>query len=121
MPEPKRSTILIIDQDEPTRILYQRELNRFYDVFISSDQESAANALEETPLAAVVLDPGMPDCWVWDYIALIRQRSAIPIVVCTSQDDRRRALALGATVYLLKPVLPCTLLAELTRLIQVVE
>ncbi len=93
--------ILIVDNDHSTRELYQLEL------------------MHHHKIRAVVLEPGPANSRGWNLLADLKrdpETSTIPIIVCTAQDERRRGLALGAAAYLIKPVLPATLL-EALRLI----
>jgi DNA-binding response OmpR family regulator len=40
---------------------------------------------------------------------------AVPIILCSALDERKRGLELGASAYLVKPVLPAALLEALRR------
>jgi DNA-binding response OmpR family regulator len=42
----------------------------------------------------------------------------IPLIVCSTLDERRRGIALGAAAYLVKPTLPATLLATLQQVLR---
>ena len=57
--------------------------------------------------AAVVLDIKLPRLDGWQVLAELKAdpaTAAIPVVIASVVDDRPRGLALGAEVYLLKPV-----------------
>jgi DNA-binding response OmpR family regulator len=111
--------ILIVDNDHSTRELYQRVLSQDYQVLAVSDEQDVLDLLQRHDIRAVVIEPGPANSRGWRLFAELKRDPAtrtIPIIVCTAQDERRRGLALGAAAYLIKPVLPITLL-EALRLI----
>ena len=78
------------------------------------------NLLRTTPVAALVLEPAFFVTSGWDGVAAISDICAtqgVPLVVCSTLDERRRGITLGAAVYLVKPTLPATLLATLRQVI----
>ena len=113
-------TILIVEDDQATHWLYERALQQEYRVLVASTAESVSAVLRtHTPLHAIVLEPGPLGSWGWALMAELKRNpsfEAVPLIVCTAQDERRRGLELGATVYLVKPVLPADLLATVRRL-----
>jgi CheY-like chemotaxis protein len=70
--------------------------------------------------AAIILDIVMPSMDGWEMLRIIKddpQLAAVPVIVATVHDDRKKALALGATEYLMKPVDRDMLTRVLTRLV----
>jgi CheY-like chemotaxis protein len=68
--------------------------------------EALEIARKELP-AAVVLEIGLPRLDGWQVLTELKADPAtatIPIVIATDVDDRPRGLALGAKVYLRKPI-----------------
>ncbi|MEA3336259.1 MAG: response regulator [Chloroflexota bacterium] len=109
------STVLIVEADQATRELYQRELGRVYHVLSSQNARDAYLLLENREVAAVVLEPVLPDDDGWTLLTAIstwksNESTPIPVIICTAIDERRRGLQLGAASYLVKPVPPNTLL-----------
>lgn len=105
--------VLIVENDPSTRELYRRALSQAYEVIASADSKEALALLQTRAVDAVVLEPGPPGGTGWSLLAELRRdpaRHAIPVILCTTQDERRRGLELGATSYLVKPVLPTELL-----------
>jgi DNA-binding response OmpR family regulator len=47
----------------------------------------------------------------------MKLRSPLRIILCSVLDDRRRGMNLGAAAYLVKPVLPKTLLDTLKQVL----
>jgi DNA-binding response OmpR family regulator len=111
--------ILIVEDDQPTRELYQRELSLHYAVFACADEAGALEIIHSHDLCAIVLEPSLPDERGWALLEAIRtmpSTSSIPVIVCSTLDERKRGMQLGATVYLVKPVLPTTLLRTLSQI-----
>jgi DNA-binding response OmpR family regulator len=110
--------ILIVEHDEPTRELYLRELSRDYRVFACCDERAALELLRTNDIRAVVLEPGAADGSGWDLLSNLKHVTgmrAVPIILCSALDERKRGLELGASAYLVKPVLPAALLEALRR------
>jgi DNA-binding response OmpR family regulator len=113
--------ILIIDGDTPTLELYQRELSRDYQIFTSSDVQQALTLLQTHTISAVVLEPSMPDEQGWSLLAAIKSLpgpAPVPVVLCSTLDERKRGMEMGAVSYLVKPVLPTTLRDTLRQVIR---
>ncbi len=113
--------ILIVEHDVPTRELYARALGRDYRVFTCGDTNAVLELLRTEPIRAVVLEPAMPDGRGWALLAALQPVSAahgIALVLCSVLDERKRAMELGATTCLVKPVLPATLVAVIGKVVE---
>ena len=120
MTRPNRE-ILIVESNAPTAALYQRALSDDYLVTICTDPPTALELLRTRHITAIVLEPTVSDGQGWQLLVTIRTQHAdraLPIVLCSTLDERRRGRALGADAYLLKPTLPATLRATLQQVIQ---
>ena len=116
--------ILIVEHDEPTRELYLRELSREFRVFACCDESTALDLLRSHDIDAVVLEPGAADGGGWDLLVNLKHTAgmrAVPVVLCSALDERKRGLELGASAYLVKPVLPATLLDALRHVVKPVS
>ncbi len=105
-------TVLIIEEDEATRHLYERALGAAFDVFAVAPDVTWETLSTHLPLNAVVIEPGPVDGPGWNLIREFRRHPetrATPIVLCTSQDDRSLDQELGVAAHLVKPVLPTDL------------
>ena len=74
--------------------------------------------------SAITLDILLPDRPGWDLVGELRLDATtrdIPIVVVSVTDDKRLALSLGVTEFLVKPVGRAQLLAALARACRVPE
>jgi PleD family two-component response regulator len=112
--------ILIIESDQATRDLYERELGRRYRVRVCGDEQTARKIVEMCVLQAIVVEPNALEDDRWMFLAALHAAPAtrrIPIVICTSLDERRRGLEMGVAAYLVKPVLPVTLAQTLARIL----
>ena len=108
--------ILIVERDRPTLELYQRELSRDFRIFTCGEAHQALDVLRAHRISAVVLEPSTPNEEGWSLLAAIKSLPSpapIPVVLCSTLDERKRGIEMGATAYLIKPVLPSTLLATL--------
>jgi DNA-binding response OmpR family regulator len=117
MRSPEQS-ILLVEHDEPTRELYLRELSRDFRVFACGDEWAALELLHTHDIRAVVLEPDAADGSGWDLLASLKHADctrAVPVILCSALDERKRGLELGACAYLVKPVLPAALLEALRR------
>jgi len=109
-------TVLIIENDEATRRLYERALSADFSVLAAADEIDWAELTLRLPLTAVAVEPGPVEGRGWDLIKQLRDRPetrTVPIVLCTAQDDRSRDKEFGVVAHLVKPVLPADLLAAI--------
>ena len=112
-------TILIVDDDLATLELYERELGREYRVLTCTDEIQASEVLGSEDISAIVLEPVAFGEQGWAKLTAIAHmptKRPVPVLVCSTQDDRRRGLEMGATACLVKPVLPTTLLDALRKI-----
>ncbi len=107
----KTPTVLVVDDDEPTRRLFSMALERagFHPILVA-DGESALRALHEHSIDVVLLDshlPGMSGHEVLQILRLDARTVLLPVVMVTGSDEwqaRISSLDAGANDYLLKPV-----------------
>jgi len=101
------STVLVIDDDAPSRELLARFLGRegFRIVTASSGAEGLRLAREIRP-RLITLDVLMPGMDGWSVLAELKadpELAEIPVVVVSITDDAALGYALGASEYLTKP------------------
>jgi len=108
-------TILIIDEDVSILELYERTLNKDYQVFTCSTQHDALEMLSIHHPQLIVLEPTIQGYQGWELLQEIKDSYKIPIILCSALDDRKRGMEAGATAFLIKPVLPQTLLMVIKR------
>lgn len=99
---------LVIDDDEAALSLMRRRLGRLGYVVLSASEGEAGLAIARSEKPdLIVLDIFMPGMNGYEVLEDIRADEAIgltPVIIVTVDDDRLRALKLGATEYLTKPV-----------------
>ncbi|MEM8532070.1 MAG: response regulator [Chloroflexota bacterium] len=117
---PNVHVILIIESDQPTADMYRRELSREYCVLTSTDTPTIFEILQTQSLSAIVLEPALQGGQGWHLFSEIQQVNSwksIPVILCTTLDERQRGIDLGAAAYLVKPTLPSTLRDTLRHVI----
>ena len=112
-------TVLVIDDDSPTRDLIARGLQKegFAVLTAATGEEGVRIAREERP-DVISLDVLMPGMDGWTALGLLKDEpstASIPVVMVSMADDRDIGMALGAADYLQKPVDREKLVATLRR------
>jgi CheY-like chemotaxis protein len=112
-----RRPVLVVEDDEATRLLYERFLNGspFRPVYAFSVRE-AEERWQIQPPVAVLLDVSLNGEDAWHWLAKVKsdaRRGQVPVILATETDDKRKGLALGADAYYLKPLSRLELLSTL--------
>jgi len=126
MPEaPFRGRVLVIDDQEPTRYIFRRILaHAGYKV-----EEAAAGAaglkLAETLPDLIIVDVNLPDMLGYEVCRRLRANratSSIPVLQISasfvSNESQVQALEGGADAYLIQPIEPTVLLAQVNALLR---
>lgn len=117
-----RLSVLVVDDVEDTRELYQRFFQfQGARVITAGDGVSAVQAAVVEHPDAIVLDLAMPGMTGWEVIERLKRNPStrgIPIIVLSGQGARESALKAGADSYREKPCLPDELLAEVMRVLR---
>ncbi len=110
--------ILIVDDDEPDRIVMSTILERAgHETFVTEDGEEALSQCSGKAFEVVITDLQIPKVHGLELITLLRDLSPRPAIIAisgTGSVQLDMAEALGATVTLLKPVDPEELLSAVT-------
>ena len=101
--------VLLLEGDLPSAALYHRELSCDCSVLVCLTEAEAQSALAAGVPAAAVIEPAGLGARGWEMIARLVERN-VPVIVCSTLDERKMGLELGATRYLVKPVLVSALL-----------
>lgn len=117
----EKPAILLLEADPETFELYERELRPHYQVFRCEDAGAIFRLLGSVDIRVVVLEPAIAGGGGWRLVETLL--SAAPanrpdIVICSTLDERRRGMNLGAAAYLVKPILPMTLLDTLRQVLE---
>jgi CheY-like chemotaxis protein len=124
MPAPKRRaaglrpTVLIVDDDVDSRLIYSEYLRAHgWLPFTAADGRIGLDKVEELSPDAIVLDLAMPRVDGWTVLRQLRESSwtaALPVVVVSaSMTARDAAFEAGCDAFLLKPCPPETLRLQL--------
>jgi len=113
-------TILTIDDDPQVIGLYERYLQpQGYQVASLTDPTRAVEFAKQVKPFAITLDIMMPgtDGWtVLDALKMDSETRNIPVIICSIVEDIERGFNLGASDYLVKPILEEDLVNSLDRL-----
>ena len=120
-----RHRILIVDDEESTRLLLARMLSADLeaDVQLAGTSEQAIKLLENYAYDAILLDlmmPGIGGLAILKDIRSAPPNDATPVVVVSSVSDPKmveECLAAGASAYHVKPVRRAELIATVKKLI----
>ncbi len=100
--------VLVIEDEAAARELTRRALARLpFAVHGASTAAEGLRLARELSPVLILLDLHLPDGSGWDVLAALRQDGALkdtPVMVCTVDDARARALASGACEHLQKPI-----------------
>jgi chemosensory pili system protein ChpA (sensor histidine kinase/response regulator) len=109
-PLPSRPVILVVDDSLSVRKVIEKHLLSLqFDVELAVDGLDALEKLRSRPCSLVLTDLEMPRMHGFELIAEMRRHESLcelPVIVVTSRDaekHRRRAAAVGANDYIIKP------------------
>lgn len=108
-PSPKKSVVLIADDNAVERVIASRLVEKFgYDVIAVADGERCIELLDTRRIDLLLLDIHMPKKSGIDVLAYIRDHNfTVPAIMISGSSDLELAvesLKLGAYQYLLKPI-----------------
>lgn len=119
LPLPEQVTVLVIDDNLDLVHFYRRyTAGTRYQILHVAEGEGALQAIASAAPQVIVLDVMLPDVDGWQLLAALHEHPAactIPIIVCSVIRQEELALALGAAMYLPKPVHRGEFVAALNR------
>ncbi|NRB53976.1 MAG: response regulator [Saprospiraceae bacterium] len=124
VPAAKESTILVVEDHLQMRQYICKVLGRQHDCSEASNGEEALALLEKSTRIDLVITDVMMD--KMDGLTLLKRLKehpewkTIPVIMLTAlanQDDRLKALDLGAVDYILKPFIPVELYARVSNIL----
>jgi len=105
---PRQSTVLVIDDDEGLVELFERYLvNCACRIIAAANGQQGLELAQERTPDAIVLDVMMPEMHGWQVLQRLQNHprtSNIPVIVCSVITIPELAQALGASLFLAKPV-----------------
>jgi CheY-like chemotaxis protein len=112
--------IVAIDDDPQVIELYERYLRQQgYQIVPLNDPARALERIKQIKPFAVTLDIMMPGIDGWSVLERLKstpETRNIPVIVCSIIEDQEKGFNLGATDYLVKPILEEDLVGALDRL-----
>jgi DNA-binding response OmpR family regulator len=122
---PMKATLLIIDDDRKLNDLLESYLGDFgYRVLWAVHPDEGMKQLRQASPDLVILDVMLPGRDGFEVCRLIRQTSAVPIIMLTARGeltDKVLGLELGADDYLPKPFEPRELVARIQSVLRRLE
>ena len=116
--------VLVVDDSNSVRKMVEFALkSRGFGVVAAQDGQEALETLQTDQFDLVVLDINMPCLDGLSFLKIVRtelENTSLPILMLTTEgqeSDRDKALALGATDYMVKPFKPTELLEHVGRLL----
>jgi DNA-binding response OmpR family regulator len=113
--------IVLIEMDEITLELYQRELSKTFAVYGFTETEKVLETIKHGNIQAVVIEPEIQSGKGWELIRAIRDIypvQTLPIVICSTLEPNNAQIAADVTKYLTKPILPKFLREKLLEIIE---
>jgi CheY-like chemotaxis protein len=124
MAEPRRKTVLVIDDQEDERAIQRAILGHIgYHVNEASNGADGLDAAQASPPDLILLDVAMPLMDGFEVCRTLRadpRTQRIPVVIFTASavdDLDGEARAAGANAVIVKPADPRAVMAEVRRLI----
>jgi PAS domain S-box-containing protein len=112
-------TILVVDDEPVGRELNLRSANSLgFSVACAETGRAALAYCDTHDVALILLDLNLPDMNGHDVLAALRncgRTRAVPVVVVSIDDDRRKSISLGAQEHLAKPCPSAILTAAIAR------
>jgi DNA-binding response OmpR family regulator len=119
---PRRTRVLVIDDDERLNVLLTRYMDRFgFAVHSATDPRAGLRAVKSDPPDIVILDVMLPEMDGFAVCRKVRETSRVPIIMLTARGevmDRILGLELGADDYLAKPFEPRELVARIQAVLR---
>ncbi|HGJ66350.1 TPA: response regulator, partial [bacterium] len=105
-----KTKVIIIDDDEETRILLSRSLiGGRYNVVTLQDSRISLQTVKSVKPDVVLLDIMMPNVDGWSILKALREDSEtknIPVVICSIIAHENKAVVIEASDYISKPINP---------------
>ena len=108
IPEAGKVPVLVVEDAADALYFYEKALGpSVFQMYPARTLREAESALETLRPAAIILDVLLGDEEAWDVLLRVKREerlSQVPVVVVSSLTEREKAAALGADVYLPKPI-----------------
>ena len=116
--------MLTVDDSPSVRKLVKFTLKaKGIQVSSAGDGEEALDLIKQEDFDAIILDINMPRMNGLEFLKYIKendQYASIPVIMLTTEgqdEDKDKAVALGATAYMVKPFKPTQLLTLIEKIV----
>lgn len=116
--------IIIIDDSNSIRKMVEFTLKtKGYNVTTACDGQEGLDRLSEQGYQLIILDINMPKVDGFKFLEFVRENEdhrKIPVIMLTTEgqdEDREKALSLGARDYMVKPFKPTELIAKVNEIL----
>jgi CheY-like chemotaxis protein len=120
LPIADQTTILVIDDQQPTLRMYQRYLSRSNFKVVGLDNPKQAHLVaHQIQPDVILLDVMMPQVDGWEIFQALQLDEAlnqIPVIICSAWESADLAKSLGAAEFLKKPITQEQLLTAIQEL-----
>jgi CheY-like chemotaxis protein len=120
-PSALQRTVVVVEDNPDMVHLYRRSTaGTAYRIVHAPPSEDLVPAIEAAAPDAIVLDVMLPHIDGWQLLTHLYERPStrsIPIIVCSVVKERELALALGASLFIPKPIRPTQFIAALDQVV----
>ncbi len=111
--DPRRKTVLVVDEDESTRTVLVSTLSKAgYEALAAGSEQELAEVIERNPFDLILIDPGLRGVDAMELCRLMKQNRVlrkIPVVFMSADSGNarvRKAFEFGCDDYIGKPFKP---------------
>ena len=101
-------TIMIVEDNEHTRLLTEARLRKFYNVVVCENGKKAFDVFYERQIDLIVADIMMPEMDGYELVKALRDdKQEVPVIFLTAKstfEDKRKGFDLGVDDYVTKPI-----------------
>ncbi|MDB5083711.1 MAG: DNA-binding response regulator [Bacilli bacterium] len=111
-----RTKVLLADNDPHVQDLMRHSFKQKFELLEANDGKMAVQLVRSQSPDLVILDAMIPIMGGHEVCREIRRNSDVPIILLSDKDDvidRVLGLELGADDYVMKPFIPCELIARM--------
>lgn len=102
------ATILVVEDDNSTRLLTTARLKPHYDVIAACDGEEALDIFYHQHIDLIVADIMMPHMDGYELVRTLREyKQDVPVIMLTAKqtfEDKKMGFSTGTDDYMTKPV-----------------
>ena len=118
---PATPRLLLVDDDTSLAAMLREFLElQGFSVDVLHNAEDGLARIDAEPPDLLILDVMLPGMSGFEALKELRSRHDLPVVMLTTEgqdEDRDKAMALGATAYIVKPFKPTQLLSLLEEIL----